>query len=129
MGNDQQEEITGINITPLVDVMLVLLVIFMVTTNYIEQAAIAIDLPTASSGEQDAQQKETVTFSIDREARLYYDDKPISMQEISALLADVTTSQISIRADRRTPHGKVVELIDLLRLQGRTSFMLQTINP
>ena len=59
---DDDDVIAGINITPLVDIVLVLLIIFMVTTSYIVRAQINVDLPKAASGESETQKR--LTFQI-----------------------------------------------------------------
>ena len=127
--SQSEEEITGINITPLVDVMLVLLVIFMVTTSYLDQSGIAIELPPASTG---IANKQGVTISIDRDGNRYYQQKEVSDAELVELLrsrsGQTNSERVNIEADRRAPHGKVVAVIDLLRTQGITTFSLQTSN-
>ena len=126
MQNESQqveEEITGINITPLVDVMLVLLVIFMVTTSYLDQSGIAIELPSASTGDVN---QAGMTISIDRDGNPYYQQKEVSDAELVRLLQD-QKGQVNIAADRQAPHGKVIAVIDLLRAQGITQFSLQTL--
>lgn len=132
--SQSEEEITGINITPLVDVMLVLLVIFMVTTSYLDQSGIAIELPPANTGMVSEQ---GLMISIDRDGNRYYQQKMVSDAELVALLQDRSRQadgeqtgggQISIAADQDAPHGKVIAVIDLLRSQGITVFSLQTAN-
>ena len=122
-----EEEITGINITPLVDVMLVLLVIFMVTTSYLDQSGIAVELPSASTGSAG---KAGVTISIDRDGQRYYQQEAVNDVELVALLRSrqANGEQVNIAADRHTPHGKVIAVIDLLRTQGITTFSLQTVS-
>ena len=69
-GADDNDEIVGINVTPLVDVMLVLLVIFMVTANYIAQQAITVELPKASTGEDAGTRN--LAFTLDKQSQLYF---------------------------------------------------------
>ena len=125
MQNESQseEEITDINVTPLVDVMLVLLVIFMVTTSYLDQSGIAIELPSASTGSVGQQ---GVTINIDKDGQPYYQQAVVSDAELVRILQG-QEGQVNIAADRHAPHGKVIAVIDLLRSQGITAFSLQTL--
>ena len=122
--NDNDEEgITGINVTPLVDVMLVLLVIFMVTANYIAHNAMPLDLPKAASGEDPGQTN--LNFTLNADSQLYLDGAEISFGDVKALIKEKMTTpatttglQALISADRKTPHGSVIHLMDLIKTSG-----------
>ncbi len=127
---DQDDsEITGINVTPLVDVMLVLLIVFMVTSTYIVQQSIQVQLPKADSGENTPKTK-NFAFVIDRSGGIFMDGKLLSLEEIAAKIqaekaADSTTQfQALVAADKDTPHGLVVGLIDAVRRQGITDLAI-----
>ena len=122
--NFHEDEITGINITPLVDVMLVLLVIFMVTTSYIDQRGIKLNLPQASTATSKA--TNTATFAITAEAQVYLNDELLDDKQLTAAIADTAASgmPVTVAADRHTPHGKVIALIDQLRRGGITAFAI-----
>ena len=126
MENLHEDEITGINITPLVDVMLVLLVIFMVTTSYIDNKGIKINLPQASTAENKA--ISTAIFSITADAQVYLNDEQLSDAQLTAAIADTAASgnAVTVAADKHTPHGKVIALIDQLRRGGITAFGIST---
>lgn len=127
--NQDDEEITGINVTPLVDVMLVLLIIFMVTANYITSQAIKVDLPEASTGESQVNKQE-LNFIIDKAANLFLNGEPVNFDQIDQTIqsarsgADGKPLQALIGADRETPHGAVIKLIDAVRRNGITEFAL-----
>ena len=125
--NFHEDEITGINITPLVDVMLVLLVIFMVTTSYIDPRGIKISLPQASTAE--SKTVNTVTFSITADAQVYRNDEQLDEAQLTVAIANTAASgkAVAIAADRSTPHGKVIALIDKLRRGGITAFTISTL--
>ena len=122
--NFHEDEITGINITPLVDVMLVLLVIFMVTTSYIDNRGIKISLPPATTAESKA--NSTATFTLTANAQVYLNDKQLTEAELTAAIASTATSgqPVTVAADRHTHHGKVITLIDKLRRGGITAFSI-----
>lgn len=127
--SDSDDDITGINVTPLVDVMLVLLIIFMVTANYIAAQSIAINLPKAETSESPATTK-NMGFTLDAQGQLYLDGQPIEFKDIpdriSAFKKDSPQASINavIAADQATPHGLVVKLIDTVRKHGITDFAI-----
>lgn len=127
-GQDDEEAITGINVTPFVDVMLVLLVVFMVTATYIVRSSIQIDLPKASKGD-DQRQSVNLAFVLDRESKLYLDGRPLDYEGIPQEIQQVKEKngsklQALISADKATPHGSVIKLIDVIRENGITEFAI-----
>lgn len=128
--NENEDEITGINVTPLVDVMLVLLVIFMATATYIAERSIKISLPEADTGLNQELPK-SLSFTLDKESQLYLDGKRVLLTDISNLiqatkdkLNQQTTIQALISADKTTPHGSVIKLIDEVRKNGINDFAI-----
>ncbi len=121
-----EDEITGINVTPLVDVVLVLLVIFMVTANYIVSQSIPLKLPEASATAPVA--KESLTFAIDKESQIYFGGKSIGLDEVPGIIKAQqkpnTELQALIAADEAVTHGLVVKLIDVVRKSGVNDFAI-----
>jgi biopolymer transport protein ExbD len=119
------EEIVGINVTPLVDVVLVLLVVLMVTAGYIAAKAIPVDLPKAATGET---MPKTLVLSIDQDGALYLDAEKLPAEAIRAKVGAAKKAQPSLRAviaaDGRARHHHVVRVIDLLRKEHVTEFAL-----
>jgi biopolymer transport protein ExbD len=126
-GNDSDDAITGINVTPLVDVTLVLLVIFMVTATYIVKDAIEVDLPRAAQGGETV--GPTLAFVLDRAGTLYLDGQPVTPEAARAAVRGAVRrspeARAVIGADRAVTHGAVVELIDLVKGEGLTRFAIQ----
>lgn len=127
---DQDDgEITGINVTPFVDVMLVLLVVFMVTSTYIVQQSIQVQLPKAATGENTPKVK-NLAFVLDKSGAMFLDGKPIGLEDIAVRVqaeksADPNVQlQALVAADKETPHGFVVSLIDAVRRQGITDLAI-----
>ena len=112
--------IAGINVTPLVDVTLVLLIIFMVTARIIVSQGMPMDLPKAASGEA-LQQVFSVELSADGKTRVDSSDLP-NDEAITALAktAKAKTADLRavIRADRKVEHGRVIHVLDLLKRAG-----------
>ena len=130
--SNDDDEITGINVTPLVDVMLVLLIIFMVTASYIVNRSINIKLPHADTAEDQLQSK-NLAFVLDEKSALYLDGKPIAWDDIAKIIreqkeglkgAAAANLQALISADTATPHGAVVKLIDMVRKNGINDFAI-----
>jgi biopolymer transport protein ExbD len=125
--NAGDDAITGINVTPLVDITLVLLVVFMVTATTIVKESIEVDLPRAASGGETVGR--TLAFVLDREARLFLDGRPVSRDEaraaVRAALAASPEARAILGADRTVAHGEVVGLIDLVKGEGLTRFAIQ----
>ncbi len=125
--NGSDEAITGINVTPLVDITLVLLIIFMVTASYIVKESIEVDLPRAASGGETV--GPTLAFTLDRDGKLFLDGRPVGRAEaraaVRAALARSAEARALIGADRAVPHGEVVSVIDLVKTEGLTRFAIQ----
>lgn len=117
--------ITGINVTPLVDITLVLLVIMMVTASYIASKTIPMELPKSSTAESTPS---VLAVSITPDGALFLDAKPIDEAglrlQIAASRREQKEPQAIIAADGRTPHAKVVHVIDVLRQENVIKFAI-----
>src|SRR5579885_2707810 len=107
--DDSGRMITDINVTPLVDIVLVLLIIFMVTTTYIVNPSIKVDLPKAASGSD--QTRTNLALTLTKEGLLYLngeksDDAALS-RYIASELPKNPDLQAIIAADKVVPHGSV----------------------
>jgi biopolymer transport protein ExbD len=116
--NEADETISGINVTPLVDITLVLLIIFMVTTKIVLNQTVPLDLPKAATGTSDIQ----VVFSIVlvADGRALVDSKPIPNDDAILQLARDAQAQhpdvrAVIKADSAVTHGRVIHVLDLLK--------------
>lgn len=122
------EPIVDINITPLVDIILVLLVIFMVTAQFIVGRGINVDLPTAKSSEA-LQKKNQVVIAILKNSTYMLDGKTMSMSEIQKYIdtkyKNKNLVSVTISADKTVPYNSLVQLMDILRLIGVSNFALQ----
>ena len=117
---DDEGMITGINVTPLVDVMLVLLIIFMVTARIIVSQGMPMDLPKAASGES-VQTVFSVELTVD--GKTVVDSAPVANDEAIPGLAKRAKEKNKdlravIRADTKVEHGRVIHVLDLLNRSG-----------
>jgi biopolymer transport protein ExbD len=123
--SNSDESITGINVTPLVDVVLVLLVVLMVTVTYLASRAIPVDLPTGKTGEAHAA---PLTVSLTKSGALYVDGVPCSEQELREKLSVARRAEPELRAviaaDGAVPHRRVIGIIDLLRQEHVDRFAI-----
>lgn len=123
--HNDDDIITGINVTPLVDITLVLLVILMVTASYVVAKTIPLELPHGATGESTPT---TLAVSIDRDGKTYLDAEPIDdaslRQKVRAAHAADPEARAVIAADGRTSHAHVVHVIDLLRREDVTRFAI-----
>lgn len=125
---DQDDEgISGINVTPLVDITLVLLIIFMVTASYIVKETIEVELPRAAHGGETVQK--TFALLVTREGKTFLNGVPV---DDLGLLAAVRESrrkgedvQAIIGADKNASHGMVTHVLDLLKGAGVLKFAIQ----
>ncbi len=116
--SEADDAITGINVTPLVDITLVLLIIFMVTTKIVLNQTLPLDLPKAATGTSDVQTVFSILLSAD--GRTVVDTNVIANDE--AILPLARTAQTAhpelravIKADSAVTHGRVIHVLDLLK--------------
>ncbi|MDF1565763.1 MAG: biopolymer transporter ExbD [Deltaproteobacteria bacterium] len=127
---DEDEIISGINVTPLVDITLVLLIIFMVTATYIVRETIEIDLPEAANAGETVET--TLALVIDSEGAIYLNGEPSSEADlrnaVPELLAQAKAAgeklQAILSADKAVSHGRVVRIIDLVKGLGVSRFAI-----
>jgi biopolymer transport protein ExbD len=117
-GLEADEAITGINVTPLVDITLVLLIIFMVTTKIVLNQAVPLDLPKAATGTSDVQVVFSIVLAVD--GRTIVDGRLVPNDDAVLALARDAQSQHAdlravIKADSAVTHGRVIHVLDLLK--------------
>jgi biopolymer transport protein ExbD len=124
--DDGGRMIVDINVTPLVDITLVLLIIFMVTASYIVSPAIKVDLPKAASGSD--QTKTTLAITIAKDGALFLNGERSSdagiVGYIGGELPKNPDLQAIIAADKIVSHGDVIHVIDLVKRSGVHRFAL-----
>ncbi len=119
--------IVEINVTPLVDIMLVLLIIFMLTAHLIAKQVIEVDLPRAS--QSTATPPTTLAITLTRDGDLYLNDKPVTPDGLRAAVKDAIAkdpkTQAVIAGDKAVSHGRVVWVLDVVKSLGVTQFAIQ----
>ena len=119
--------ITEINVTPLVDIMLVLLIIFMLTAHLIARQAIEIELPRAS--QSTSLPPTTLAIALKAGGEMFLNDKPVTPEALRAAIQDAVArdpkTQAIIAGDKRVSHGRVVWVLDTVKSLGITQFAIQ----
>ena len=122
---------SNINVTPMVDVMLVLLIIFMVITPMLNNK-VNVTLPTATAAVvmDDANKEDAVTVAVTRDGKIFLGADQVTADDmgakISAKLENKTDKQVFMRADNRAIYGKVMDAVDGIRAAGVSQLGLLT---
>ena len=121
-----------VNLTPLIDVVFILLIFFMVSTTFQKESEIKIELPEASSEPVDTE-RDTFEIVIDADGRYFIDEQQVVNTELDTLkkaitkfLGDRKNLPVVIRADRRTPYESVVRAMDATSQLGLLQMSLAT---
>ena len=124
--SDPDEIITTINIVPLVDIILVVLIIFMLTANLIARPSIEVELPEASTGE--GSEPTTLAITLSRDGEMFLNGVPTDNEALRAYIPEALATdpktQAIIAADKEVTHGRVVGIIDLVRKGGIYKFAI-----
>jgi len=122
----QDKEFSSINVIPLVDIMLVLLVIVLTTATFIVQGSLEVNLPSAKNVKQES--LKGLSISIDEYGNIYFEKSPTSLLELEQRLLSVDKeTPLFIYADKEAKVEKIVELLDLLKKLGFKKVSLRTL--
>ncbi len=115
LGDDDMQAMNEINLIPLIDIMLVLMIIFLVTAT-VMNPSVPLDLPQTSATVKQTPPK-VIQISIDKDAGIYWDDEPITLQQLSSRLAEQSKQQtepsIHLRADKDARYETVAQVLAL----------------
>ena len=113
---------SDINMTPLIDVMLVLVVIFIITAPLLA-SSVRLDLPRTDAATP-TEAAQALTLSLDRAGQAYLDDKPLALPDLAARLAQIAArnpdTEVQLRADQLLPYGQVLEVMGIAQKAGLT---------
>ncbi len=120
IGQSGDEGIAEINITPFVDIVLVLLIVFMISTPLLMSKSLKVSLPHAKNTEEAG--RVTLSLFVTADGNLLLDKKPIDEAGLKSVLKTLAESETPgdavISADKTVPHGKVIAIVDMLRSNG-----------
>ena len=128
---DSDDAITQINVVPLVDIMLVLLIIFMLTASFISTPSVPVNVPKAYTSNPTA--PTSLALVLNNKGVIFFQNKKIEKDALRNQLRENASLNPELRivlsADADVSHGKVVELLDLARQAGVTKIALGVANP
>ncbi len=131
-GDDEDQVVADINVTPLVDVMLVLLVIFMITAPMLHQG-VEVALPRMDASTLPEKQDNPLVLTINRDGVIYLQDQPINIdrivEQLEPLLASRGDKWVLLKGDQAVPYGDVMTVMDVLRRGGISQVGLVTQPP
>jgi biopolymer transport protein ExbD len=118
--------IVGINVTPMVDIVLVLLIIMMVSATYIVSQSLKVELPKTASSDDTV--SKTYVVTITKDGQFLFNDKAVTKADLPAILrgakAESKDLNLVITADEHAHHGNVVGVIDAAKVEGITKFAI-----
>lgn len=113
--------LTDINLTPLVDIVFILLIFFLITSTFVQSPGIDVNLPKAGSS-TDTRQSQSIVITVDENGQLIYGGEVTDIgglkDTLAKLFQDSPNHQIVIQADETTHHGAVVQAMDVAREVG-----------
>ena len=132
IGNDRRQDDFEINVIPLIDVLLTLLMFFVLTSTFVQHSRLQVTLPQASAQDRDMNAP-VLTIMIDRDGHFYVGSDEVLGEGIEPLKQTIARNagadrerQVTIRADAMTPHQDVVTAMDALGQLGFTKLSIAT---
>jgi len=117
-----------LNITPLIDVLFILIIFFVVTSTFLEQPGIKLALPEAKKTDLEKIQKAVIFITVDK--KILFRNKEINLENLGPLLKDSMEESLDqsliINADKDVPHGLVVKVMDIARQNGVKKVIIAT---
>jgi len=126
--SDKPKRKVQINITSLIDVLFILLIFFLVTSTFLEQPGMKLELPKAKSA--NVEKVENMVVYIDADHQIFLNDKPVAIDRLEEQLKELITENedptLVLRADKSVPHGLVVTAMDLAKQVGFKRLVVAT---
>ena len=118
----------GLNITPLIDVLFILIIFFTISSTFLEQPGIKLELPTAKTAETEKTEK--AVLYINDDASLFFMNEPVTIENLPERLQEAMQTNIDksliISADKEVHHGLVVKVMDIARANGVAKLVIST---
>src|SRR6476620_5482720 len=130
-GDRGGDAIADINVTPMVDIMLVLLIIFMVVTPML-QKGVSVDLARTKNPREmrEADRDDAVVVAVTRDAKIYLNADQLTKEQLGSKIQDILASKVDktvyVKSDRRAKYGEVVDIVDIVRAAGVDTLGLLT---
>ena len=118
----------GINITSLIDVMFILMIFFMVSSSFIEQPGMKLELPVTESRE--VARVENLAVYISEQGEIFLNDRPVAMDSLGEVLKQnipgMEEKTLVLKADKASAHGVIVQVMDVARRNGLKKIVIGT---
>ena len=118
--SDSGADEAAIDLTPMLDIVFIMLIFFIVTTSFVREAGLEVHRPQASQAK--AQKSSSIMLAIGAQGQIFLDRKQVDVERVQAtlarLLAEQPEASLVIQADERVPHGKVVRVMDEAKAAG-----------
>ena len=128
---EKQARKIGINLTPLIDVLFILIIFFTVSSTFLEQPGIELKLPEAESSQSHTAQK--IVVYVDKEENIFVNEDPIEIDKVAEhvqlLISAQTDKSVVLHADKEVSHGIIIQIMDLLRKRGIYKIVISTAKP
>ena len=122
---------TSLNITPLIDVLFILIIFFTVSSTFLEQPGIKLKLPEAESSQTHTAQK--VIIYVDEKENIFLNDDPLTLENlpntVESMLSGQSDKSVILRADTAVSYGVVIRIMDILRNKGIYKIIISTEKP
>ena len=124
--DDDEKEISEINMTPFVDIVLVILIIFMATATFIVEQKIPLNLPKSKTGETETKEERQIIISISKSG-IFLNNQPVNLKTLKTSLKKLyKNNTVVLRADRNIKFQKVIDVIDVCRELGIEKYIVET---
>jgi biopolymer transport protein ExbD len=124
-----REDSPQVDLTPLIDVVFILLIFFILSANFQKESTLNVDRPSASSATL-TPQSETLTVSVDRDKNIWFNGQTVNLSQlqfqIKVNITEKQTTNAIVNADRSLDTGTLISVIDTLRLSGLTNVAIAT---
>lgn len=125
---EKQKKRTGLNITSLIDVMFILLIFFMVSSSFVEQPGMKLELPAMQS--QEVAKVEKMSLFVSKEGELFLNERPVVIDSLGAVIKEtipgVEEKTLVLKADKAVEHGLVVQIMDVAKRNGLKKIVIGT---
>jgi len=126
--DENEKEIAEINMTPFVDIVLVILIIFMATATFMIEGKIPVNLPKSETGEAKEVKEKKIEVSIKKNGEIFVDGKKVERKDLEKFLENARSKNkvVILRADKSTPFERIVFVIDKCRKAGIEKYLIET---
>jgi len=127
--NNTTKEETEINLTPMLDVVFIMLIFFIVTTSFVKETGVEVNRPSAATSQQKS--KANILVAIKSNGEIWIDKRMVDLRAVRAnierLKADNANNSAVVQSDKDAKTGVVVKVMDQIRLAGITNISLSTL--